>query len=176
MVPVSVFAWFFSVICLVSAIYVAFSKDLIRVGIAFFIEFASLGAILLTLNADYLALVVVSVGIMGVILVSSFSAEIMGGLKKAFVKDESKPGQFPARLSGMIIGLSVGGAIGWAFLTAPFLASLKVSEPVRNTPDVTQLGQMMLGDHVAVFELLGVLLLLVVVGTGLLLRRSSNVR
>lgn len=166
--------YFFVATCLVSAIYAAASRDLFRVSIAFFIELTSVGGVLLTLNADYLALVVFTVGLMGTILVTLFSSIIMGSLKDCFEREMDGAGRTKAaRVLGMLLGLSVGAAIGWAFLTAPFLDITKEAVPTRDV-DVQLLGRMMLGDQVVVFELLGVLILLVVVGAGLLLRKPND--
>jgi NADH:ubiquinone oxidoreductase subunit 6 (subunit J) len=166
--------YFFVGVCILSAIYAAVSRDLFRVSIAFFIELASVGGVLLSLNADYLALVVFAVGLMGTMLVLSFSSIIMGSLKDSFRAEVERSGRGRlTRAFGMVLGLGVGGAIGWGFLTAPFL-DVKKEAVMSQGADVLTLGRMMLGDQLAVFELMGVLILLVVVGAGLLLRKPNN--
>jgi NADH:ubiquinone oxidoreductase subunit 6 (subunit J) len=164
----------FGAICVIAAAYAAFSRDLLRVSIAFFVELAAVSGVLLTLNADYLALVVFCCGLMGTILVISFSSAIMGSLKTSFRNElEGSGGSRLARAFGMALGLAVGAAIGWALLTAPFV-DVSAEATVAKEPDVHLLGKMMLGEQVAVFELLGVVLLVVVVGAGLLLRRDED--
>lgn len=170
----AVLGYLFAGTLLGSAIYAAFSRDLLRVSIAFFIELASVGGVLLSLNADYLALVVFSIGIMGTMLVVSFSTIVMGSLKDSFRDEAETAGRRKfTRFFGMALGLFVGVAIGWAFLTAPFLEVASPPAPTTEA-DVQLLGRMLLGDQLAVFELLGVLVLLVVLGTGLLLRKPND--
>ncbi|MBI3543992.1 MAG: NADH-quinone oxidoreductase subunit J [Deltaproteobacteria bacterium] len=166
--------YFFVGVCVIAAIYAAVSRDLFRVSIAFFVELSSVGGVLLSMNADYLALVVFAVGLMGTILVLSFSSIIMGSLKESFRADVEQSGRSRlTRAFGMILGIGVGVAIGWAFVTAPFLDSKKEAVAAKAV-DVQVLGRMMLGDQIAVFELLGVMILLVVVGAGLLLRKPND--
>lgn len=166
--------YFFVLSCVLTAAYAAFSRDLLRVSIAFFIELASVGGVLLTLNADYLALIVFSVGLMGTILFISFSTIIMGSLKTSFQSETNGSGRGRAtRFFGMLLGFCVGGAIGWAFLNAPFLDVTQQPAALREA-DVQLLGRMMLGEQLAVFELLGIMVLLVVVGAGLLLRKPKD--
>lgn len=170
----AILGYFFVATCVLSAIYAAFSRDLLRVSIAFFIELASVGGVLLSLNADYLALSIFVVGLMGTIVVISFSTVIMGSLKESFQREAQTSGSGTAtRVLGMALGLGIGAAIAWAFLTAPFL-DLSNPPPVSNEADVMLLGRTMLGEQVAVFELLGILILLVVVGAGLLLRKPND--
>lgn len=167
---------FFVVMCVLASLYVAFSRDLLRTSIAFFIELASVGGVLLGLNADYLALIMFMVGLMGTVLVISFASVIMGSLKES-LKSKRTPGssgkERATRALGMILGLSVGAAIGWAFLTAPFLQSSEVVH-AETQMDVDILGKTLLGDQVVVFEILAVMVLLVVIGAGLLLRKPKD--
>ena len=169
-----VLGYFFAVVCVLSTIYAALSRDLLRVTIAFFIEMTCVSGVLLTLNADYIALVVFTLGLMGTILVTSFSSVILGSLKESFRAEVEHSGsRRVTRLFGMVLGLGVGAAIGWAFLTAPFLDVTKTPY-ISQEVDVVVLGRMMLGEQLAVFELLGVMILVVVVGAGLLLRKPNN--
>lgn len=174
MTATALLGYLFVVICVISTLYAAISRDLLRVSIAFFVELSSVGVVLLTLNADYLALIIFAIGLMGTILVIAFSSVIMGSLKDSFLSEleTSRTKRLP-RAVGMLIGLGVGAAVGWAFLTAPFLDFTK--QPiVSSDADVLLIGRMLLGDHLVVFELLGIMVLLVVVGAGLLLRKPEN--
>ena len=165
---------FFAVVCVIATIYAALSRDLFRVTIAFFVELTCVSGVLLTLNADYIALIVFALGLMGTILVISFSSVILGSLKDSFrAEAEDSGSRRVTRLFGMFLGLGLGAAIGWAFLTAPFLDVTK-TPVVSQEVDVVVLGRMMLGEQLAVFELLGVMILVVVVGAGLLLRKPNN--
>ncbi len=169
-----VLGYFFAIVCVISTIYAAVSRDLFRVTIAFFVEITCVSGVLLTLNADYIALIVFTLGLMGTILVISFSSVIQGSLKDSFRAEAVDSGsRRVTRLFGMILGLGLGAAIGWAFLTAPFLDVTK-TPVISQEVDVVVLGRMMLGEQLAVFELLGVMILVVVVGAGLLLRKPNN--
>ena len=57
--------WFFGAICVFSSLYVALSRDLFRMSLAFFLELAGVGGILLSLNADYLAIILFATAILG---------------------------------------------------------------------------------------------------------------
>jgi NADH:ubiquinone oxidoreductase subunit 6 (subunit J) len=170
MMLATVLGYFFAVTCVIASIYVVTSRDLLRISIAFFIEIASVGGVLLSLNADYLALIVFAVGLIGTILVISFSSVIMGSLKDSLATMKEKP---LTRVWGMLLGIGVGSAIGWAFLSAPILEMAQDTEPAKEI-DVLLLGRMMLGEQLPVFEILAVLVLIVVIGAGLLLRKPSH--
>lgn len=173
MTTTAVLGNFYVVICVVSAIYAAVSRDMLRASIAFFIELASVGGVLLSLNADYLALIVFAVGLMGTLIVISFSSVIMGSLKESFHTERWGATGRTRLVSflAMLLGMAVGGAVGWALITGPFVAA---EAAAGGEADVLVIGRMMLGDHVAVFELLGITILVVVVGAGLLLRKPDN--
>lgn len=166
--------YFFGAICVIAAIYVALSRDLLRVTIAFFVELASLSGVLLTLNAAYLALVVLAVALIGTVLVISFSRVIMGSLKSSFHRESAVGRSLVTRIFGMFLGLGLGAAIGWAFLTGPSAGQLALSSTDGEAVGAVLLGRMMLGEQVVVMQLLAVMVLVVVVGAGLLLRKPDD--
>lgn len=168
----AVTGYLFGAICLLASIYVGLSRDLMRVTIAFFVELAALGVVLLTLNADYLALVVLAVAVLGTVLVISFSSIILGSLKDSFKREAESGKGLLTRLFGMALGLGLGAAIGWAFFTGP--AAGEMPPPESPAIGAGVLGRMMLGEQIVVLELLAMMVLVVVVGTGLLLRKPDD--
>jgi NADH:ubiquinone oxidoreductase subunit 6 (subunit J) len=175
----AMFGYFFAAISVLAALYIAISRDLLRMSVAFFIEEAALGGVLLTLGADYLALFMFMSGVLGAAIIVTFSSVTMGELKTSIGAggerpDDARAGVIP-RVLGMLLGLGIGGALAWVFLTAPFGGGAAAGgEQSREATDVAFLGQLLLGEHAAVFEILAVMILLVVVGAGLLLRRPDD--
>src|SRR5579883_1045441 len=157
----SLLAYISVFLCIFSAVYVALGTDLYRVTIAFFVELAGVGGVLLSLNADYLALMLFVLGLLGAIIVITFSSIIAGKLKPP------KPVNRLAQATGMILGLSLGGAMGWALLTSPLVAKTEVVTGPQLI-DMPFLGKLLLSNQVAVFELLSVLVLMAVIGAGIL--------
>lgn len=166
--------YFFGAVCILASIYVALSRDLLRVTIAFFIELASISGVLLTLNAAYLALVVLAVALIGTVLVISFSSVIMGSLKTSFGHETATGRSLVTKIFGMALGLGLGGALGWAFLAGPAVnQQVAISNDSEAIGSVV-IGRMMLGEQVVVMELLAMMVLVVVVGAGLLLRKPDD--
>lgn len=169
MTPTTVLTYFFATICIGASLYVALSNDMLRGTIAFFVELAAISGVLLTLNADYLAVVVFVVALMGTALVISFSSVITGSLKT----QEQKPQTTVAKVFGMAIGLALGATIGWTFLSISY--STEVPAALSPTAGgINAIGRMMLGEQLVVLELLAMIVLIVVVGAGLLLRKPTT--
>jgi NADH:ubiquinone oxidoreductase subunit 6 (subunit J) len=176
----AMFGYFFAAISVLAALYIAVSRDILRMSVAFFVEEAALGGVLLTLGADYLALFMFMSGVLGAAIIVTFSSVTMGELKTSIVSGGGRPeneraGVIP-RVLGMLLGLGIGGALAWVFLTAPFGGGAVAAggDQSREATDVAFLGKLLLGEHAAVFEILAVMILLVVVGAGLLLRRPDD--
>lgn len=157
------------VICILAALYVAFSRNLFRVCVAFCIEISSIGSVLLGLRVDYLAISIFILGLLGTTIIITFASQIMGGLYEEL---SYEPGRLPVRFFARLVGVFVGGILGWGVLTASFLR-VEISRPFSETSDLTLLGQELTGTHVVAFELMSILLLLVIVGLTLLLRRND---
>lgn len=171
MTPTMVLSYFFATTCIVASLYVAISKDMLRGTIAFFVELAAISGVLLTLNADYLAVVVFVVALLGTVLVISFSSVITGSLKSQHQSQNAQTSV--ARVLGMFLGLGLGATIGWAFLSISYSTNV----PAALSPaagEINAIGRMMLGEQLVVLELLAMIVLIVVVGAGLLLRKPST--
>ena len=160
-----------ALIAMVAAVYVALSRDLLRVTIAFFIEVACVGGVLLDLNAEYLAIVVFLVGVLGTVLVVSFSSVILGSLKESFRRELQTRSQRMTQLFGVTLGLGVSTAMGFILISSAFL---KPQVSMMMIGDARVFGQMFLGEQLVVFEILSIIILGVIIGTALLLRKPSN--
>ena len=176
----TVLGYFFGFICLSAALYIAFGNDLIRVTIAFFLELAGVSGVLLSLNADYLALTVFGVAVVGAVVITIFSSVIMeGGLKECLLHEERRSqalkGNSKASLIFRIVGLSIGLGLGVILARAFLSVSFQGLERANPTDvNIVQLGNTMMGEQVVVFEMLAVFILIVVIGAGLLLRKPSH--
>ncbi|MEW6057428.1 MAG: NADH-quinone oxidoreductase subunit J [Bdellovibrionota bacterium] len=178
MTLLEVMTFLFMVLCVLSATYIAFARDLLRSSIAFFVELFSVSGVLLSLKADYLALAIFGVALMGTVLLLYFASVVSSNLREVFRQPSTKAStRHLTRGLGVVLGIAVGVSIAWAFLSVSKLrpvvgASQSAASALK--ADVHVLGDKMLTDHLAVFELFGVLVLLTVVGTGLLLRKPDD--
>lgn len=176
---VVILQYLFAVLCVATALYVAFGRNTLRTSIAFFVQIAAAGGVLMGLNADYLALSILAVALAGTILVISFSSIIMGSLK-GDSREQDKPMKIRvASILGMALGLASGIALGACFLSEPFLSRVKAGTVLGSgdaTTSIHVLGRMMLGSQLVVFEILALVVLVTVIGAGLLLRKIEHGR
>jgi NADH:ubiquinone oxidoreductase subunit 6 (subunit J) len=154
-----------------SAVGVALSRNIVRQAVCLLFALASVAGLYYLLGCEFLAAVQLVVYAGGTLILIIFG--VMLTSKSPFVKLEPKP-------SEVVIALVIGGVLLVALVTGIYSAVVggafagQAMADEGNYP-VDRLGQSLLGDYLAPFEIVSVLLLVVMIGAAYLAkaRRKS---
>lgn len=150
--PADILFWFFAAAAVGGAAYAVTSAHLIRSILAFGAFLTAVAGEYYLLAAEFVALVQIFVYVGGVLVLMLFALMLS-------TPGESQPSSL-GRWSPAVGVTAVG--VGAAIMIAAWHTPLPVvKEPAAGRLD--HLGQALLGDHVVVFELVGVLLFAAVV-------------
>ena len=156
------------------SVYIALGSDFLKIGIAFLLQCLCLSGIFLILNQVYLAIFSLFVAFLGPVLVISLGSTIAENqsVSRPIIASDSKSKAL--RISGFCSGIVLGLVLSMCFLSLPLLkegAQIGTNITETNSTGIA-LGQTLLGDQVVVFELVALMVLAFVIGTGILMRRS----
>ncbi len=144
-----------SVVCVGSALYVAFTPNIVHAALSLGATFASMAGLYLLLGADFLAVTQVAIYVGAILVLMLFGIMYTHNV---------------ARISGEEVTMQVGPGLVVAFLTLFTLIAAVVSThwPVKEVadpqPTIQRIGVLFLTDYLIPFEAASVLLLMVLIG------------
>lgn len=165
----------YGLFAVLSALYIAFSKNLISLWIAFFVELCSVSGLLLTLKADFLALLLFLVGLVSLFVLATFG----GFLGDAKVEKTNRVSisltQGVVVMGSIMLVVCFSLVMGGAFLNTE-IHILEAAKTVQtdSSNDLLSIGQLLLREYIVVFELIAVIILLVVLGSAHVLRKPGS--
>src|SRR3990170_87330 len=154
----------FSAACIGSALFVAFTPNVVHAALALVPTFWSLAGLYLLLGADFLAVTQVAIYIGAILVLMLFGIMYTHNI---------------ARMSGEQVMMQIGPGLFMALLTIFILVATIVSTkwPVQEVgppePTVNRLGVLILTDYLLPFEVAGILLLVALVGAAVIAQSSA---
>ena len=149
-----------------SALGAMFLKNLVHCALSLIVTFASLAALFLKLDAQFVgfAQVLVYVGAVAILIV--FALLLTRGRDSAVL-----PALSASWLAGAIVALLVFAALTYALLNSPVAMAVDRSAPSLTT---RMIGDTMTGDYVVALELVAVLLTVALIGGVLIAMRDRE--
>lgn len=172
MTAVGFFSFFSSVICLLCAVYVAVGRNLFRVAIALFCELCALASVFICLNAEYLASITFGAAVLVAVAFVAFGSFIKGNLHSPLPTTPKDGASILRSVIGAAVGIGLGGLIGAIFLTRGIGTSLDTT--ANSAIEVSALGDALFLEHRVLFVFIGLFALILIIGSGLLLRRPDD--
>ena len=157
--------YLFAVIIVVSAAFVVTTRNIIHS--AFFLLFTLFGisGIYVLLGADFLAIVQIMVYVGGILILLMFGVMLTNKITNVEIRTGTVH-MMPA---------AVGIAIFMGAVIAIMLWTNWKSEPGQiPITTIKSLGKMLITDYVLIFELLGILLLIALIGAASIARREKE--
>lgn len=154
--------YLFAAVTLLSAIFVVTSRNIVHSAFYLLFTFFGVAGIYVMLGADFVAIVQLIVYVGGILILLLFGVMITNKITSVDIKTGTI-NTLPAAIG---LGLFTG-IIGAVILNTEW--KIVDSEMPQSTLSV--LGQMLLNEYVLVFELLGILLLIALVGAASMARR-----
>jgi NADH-quinone oxidoreductase subunit J len=154
----------FSAACIGSALFVAFTPNVVHAALALVPTFGSLAALYVMLGADFLAVTQVAIYIGAILVLMLFGIMYTHNI---------------ARISGEQVMMQIGSGLFMALLTLFVLVAMIVSTkwPTQEVgppePTINRLGVLILTDYLLPFEVAGILLLIALVGAAVIAQSST---
>jgi NADH-quinone oxidoreductase subunit J len=154
--------YLFAVVTLLSALFVVTSRNIVHSAFYLLFTFFGVAGIYVLLGADFVAIVQLIVYVGGILILLLFGVMITNKITNVDIKTGTI-NTLPAA-----IGLGIfTGIIGSVMLNTKW----QVVDIGMPQATLAGLGQMLLNEYALVFELLGILLLIALVGAASMARR-----
>ena len=156
--------YLFAILTIVSALAVVSSDNIVRSAFYLLATFFGVSGLYVLLGADFVAVTQIMVYIGGILILLLFGVMLTSNITHVEIKKGMK-NIVPAIIG---IGVLLGALISMMFNT-------KWKEQLTELPQTTsyELGKLLITDYVLIFELLGILLLIALIGAASMARRDK---
>lgn len=157
--------YLFAIITLVSAIFVVTSKNIVHSAFNLLFTFFGVAGIYALLGADFIAVVQLLVYVGGILILLLFGVMLTNRITNVDLKTGTIH----------IVPAAIGVGMLWGALAAIAYKTnwVKVDSQLPNST-APFLGKLLITDYVLVFELLGILLLIALIGAASIARREKE--
>ena len=158
--------YLFAALTLISGFFVVVSKNIVHAAFYLLFTFFGVAGIYVLLGADFIAIVQIMIYVGGILILLLFGVMLTNKITDVAIKT----GTIQVIPAGIIIGLFAGA------LTALMVSTNWKSEPAEfpETTTVNALGKLLITDYVLIFELLGIILLVALIGAASIARRDKE--
>ena len=157
--------YLFAAITIVSGIVVVNAKNIVHSAFSLLLTFFGVSGIYVLLGADFLAIVQIMVYVGGILILLLFGVMLTNKITDVEIRSGSFQ-VFPA-----IIGLAAFAAILFGVMTSTNWKKESFEIPATTT---FQLGRLLISEYALVFELLGILLFVALIGAASIARRDKE--
>jgi len=157
--------YLFAIITVASAVIVVTSKNIIHSAFSLLLTFFGVSGIYVLLGADFLAVVQIMVYVGGIMILLIFGVMLTNKITSV----EIKTGTLNVLTASIIIGIFMGLVTSIMIWTDWF----SMPAPLPSTT-IYGLGETLISEYVLIFELLGILLLIALVGAASIARREKE--
>lgn len=157
--------YLFGTVTVVSALMVVGSKNIVHAAFYLLFTFFGVAGLYVFLGADFIAVVQLLVYVGGILVLLLFGVMLTSKITNVDIR------------SGTIhiIPAVIGVGILWGALTAVmYNTDWRVNPQENLEPTTKQLGNLLITDYVLIFELLGILLLIALIGAASIARRDKE--
>jgi len=157
--------YLFAVVTVVSAIVVVTSKNIIYSAFSLLFTLFGIAGLYVLLGADFVAVVQIMVYVGGILILLLFGVMLTNKITSVDIRTGTI-NIFPALLGSMLL---------LCVLIVLFLSTEWVTVPAELSKSTTAgIGKLLLTEYVLIFELLGILLLVALIGAASIARREKE--
>ena len=154
--------YLFAAVTLISAFFVVTTRNIVRAAFFLLFTFFGVAGIYVLLGADFVAIVQLIVYVGGILILLIFGVMITNKITSVDIKTGTVQ-TLPAAIG---VGLFTG-IVGAVILNTDWFV-VNTEMPVST---LSTLGRMLINEYVLIFELLGILLLVALIGAASMARR-----
>lgn len=162
----------FSLIAVVAAIGVVISRKPVYSALFLLLNFATLAAMYIMLQAQFLAAVQVIVYAGAIVVLFLFVVMLIGGGELTDIRNRNVPlakRLTPPRITGIVLSVLLFGALAYGLITGA-LNPYRGDAVAYGQGSVQSIGSVLYTDYLLPFELMSVLLLVGMIGAVVLAR------
>ncbi len=156
--------YLFALLTILSALAVVSSDNIVRSAFYLLATFFGVSGLYVLLGADFVAVTQIMVYIGGILILLLFGVMLTSNITHVEIKKGMK-NMLPAIIAiGILLGAVISMMIDTRWIINP-----------SSIPETTsfELGKLLITDYVLVFELLGILLLIALIGAASMARREK---
>ncbi|MBU2494030.1 MAG: NADH-quinone oxidoreductase subunit J [Bacteroidetes bacterium] len=157
--------YLFAAVTLLSAVVVVTSKNVIYSAFSLMFTFFGVSGLYVLLGADFLAIVQVMVYVGGILILLLFGVMLTNKITNVEIKTGT------VKMIPASIIMAIFGALIIALLTGTEWKSYPSEVPFTTAYDI---GSLLITKYVLIFELLGILLLVALIGAASIARRGRE--
>jgi NADH-quinone oxidoreductase subunit J len=157
--------YLFGTLTVLSALLVVTARNIVHS--AFYLLFTLFGVagIYVLLGADFIAVVQLMVYVGGILILLIFGVMLTNRITNVDIRTGTIH----------IIPAIIGVGVLWGAVTAVMLKTDWIVNPkVISDPTIAEIGRLLITDYVLIFELLGILLLIALIGAATIARRETE--
>jgi len=157
--------YLFAIITIVSGFFVVTSKNIVHSAFYLLFTFFGVAGLYALLGADFIAVVQVMVYIGGILILIIFGVMLTNKITDVPIKT----GTLQVIPAAIIVGMFAGAL-------ASIMVQTQWHTQISNIPKTTMysLGDLLINEYVLIFELLGILLLIALIGAASIARRDKG--
>ena len=157
--------YLFAAVTLLSAIVVVTSRNIIYAAFSLMFTFFGVSGLYVLLGADFIAIVQIMVYVGGILILLLFGVMLTNKITNVEIRTGT------VKLIPAAIIMAVFGALIIALLTGTQWKNIPAEVPFTTAYDI---GSLLITKYVLIFELLGVLLLVALIGAASIARRGRE--
>ncbi|GBD86646.1 NADH-quinone oxidoreductase subunit J [bacterium BMS3Abin03] len=154
--------YLFAAVTLLSAFFVVTNRNIVHSAFYLLFTFFGVAGIYVMLGADFVAIVQLIVYVGGILILLLFGVMLTNKITNIEIKTDS----INALPASIVLGLFTG-ALGAAVLNTNW----KVVESPAPEATTTALGNLLINEYALIFELLGIVLLIAMIGAASMARK-----
>lgn len=155
--------YLFAIITVVSAFFVVTVKNIVYSAFFLLFTFFGVAGIYVLLGADFVAIVQLIVYVGGILILILFGVMLTNKITSVQIKT----GTIQLIPAAVGVGL-LAGILGYTLLKTPWRI---IENTVAAIPTTADIGVMLIQQYTVVFELLGIILLIALIGAATLARK-----
>lgn len=157
--------YLFGAITILSALLVVTARNIVHSAFYLLFTFFGVAGLYVLLGADFIAIVQIMVYIGGILILLIFGVMLTNRITNVDIRTGTIH----------IIPAIIGVGVLWGAVTAIMLKTEWVVNPaVTMEPTTANIGRLLITDYVLIFELLGILLLIALIGAATIARRDKE--
>lgn len=157
--------YFFAAIILISGFMVVSLKNIIHAAFSLLFTLLGVAGIYVLLGADFIAITQIMIYVGGIVVLMIFGLMLTNKITSV----EIKTGFFNVVPASIILGF-FGGLLAYSLLRTNWRQAAIVTE----FPDLKQIGTALITDYAVIFELLGIILLVALIGAATIARKEEK--
>lgn len=157
--------YLFAIVTVASAIVVVSAKNIIYAAFSLLVTLFGIAGLYVLLGADFVAIVQIMVYVGGILILLIFGVMLTNKITSVEIKTGAVQ-ILPAMIGSVVLAVTL--------ITILFNTGWLIQPGVIPQTTTRELGKLLVTDYVLIFELLGILLLIALIGAASIARREQE--